>query len=99
MSSPKRSKSRDRARRIVAAVRELHEAAYDAWSYGDDAALGAAYQKLESMYDRTIKGGGKVIDGWSGGPAEQFEAIGESLRYLQTYDAEAYTPTGDRNGQ
>jgi hypothetical protein len=83
--------SSDRAQRIVDAVKELHEACYDAWDKDDDVAFRAAYAVLKDMERITLRDGDE-IEGWSGGCIKQADAVVAGLAVLEdSYDADKKT--------
>jgi len=86
---PKRYKHRssaDRAQRIIDAIKELHEACYDAWEKDDDLAFGAAYTVAKAL--NGIASNGEEIEGWSGGSLKQSDAVFAGIKLIESYGAD-----------
>ncbi len=77
----------ERAQRIIAAVKELHEACYDAWEQDDDVAFRTAWVVLSDMLFIAICDGDE-IQGWSGGCIKQSDTLLQILGVLKHYGAD-----------
>ena len=77
----------ERARKIIAAIKALHEACYEAWECDDDRAFAEAFLLVREGQTETMTFGRELED-WSGGGLRQYDALDAAMDLLLAYDAD-----------